>query len=170
MEITQRLVKSLKAPGQGNVIHYDGEIPGFGVRITAAGAISFVLNYRIGDRAAIVPGECPCGRNLPLLALEDGRVNAWITIEDERVHGMEILVLVKDDPDVRQFLVAQVGPARVEVTLVPRADVDLEAVRRRIEEGMQSRLGPKAEIYVEFADHIPPGPSGKRQVVISNSD
>ena len=50
MNITQRLVKSLKAPKQGNVIEYDGEIPGFGVRITANGAISFVLNYRIDGR------------------------------------------------------------------------------------------------------------------------
>src|SRR5262249_55372324 len=50
MEITQRLVKSLKAPDHGNVIHYDGDVPGFGVRITAAGAISFVLNYRIDGR------------------------------------------------------------------------------------------------------------------------
>jgi integrase len=36
----------LQAPARGNVITYDTEIKGFGARITAAGAIAFVLNYR----------------------------------------------------------------------------------------------------------------------------
>src|SRR5436309_8553139 len=50
MEITERFVKSLKAPRDGNIIHYDGEIPGFGIRITSAAVRSFVLNYRIHGR------------------------------------------------------------------------------------------------------------------------
>lgn len=35
-----------KAPAKGNKIEYDTEVRGFGCRITAAGAKSFVLNYR----------------------------------------------------------------------------------------------------------------------------
>ena len=35
---------------QGNRIIYDTEVKGFGCRITAAGAKSFVLNYRAGGR------------------------------------------------------------------------------------------------------------------------
>jgi Arm DNA-binding domain len=31
-------------------IEYDGKIAGFGIRVTAAGAKSFVLNYRIDGR------------------------------------------------------------------------------------------------------------------------
>jgi integrase len=50
MKITQRLVERLKAPAKGNVIVYDGEIPGFGVRKTAAGVVAFVLDYRFGAR------------------------------------------------------------------------------------------------------------------------
>ena len=42
--------ESLEAPVEGNVVHYDSEITGFGVRITAANAISFVLRYRINGR------------------------------------------------------------------------------------------------------------------------
>lgn len=48
--ITQKLIGKLHCPKQGNRIHYDREIPGFGVRITSAGAVSFVLNYRIHSR------------------------------------------------------------------------------------------------------------------------
>lgn len=48
--ITQKLISKLKPPPSGNSVEYDSEIPGFGVRITAAGAIAFVLNYRVHGR------------------------------------------------------------------------------------------------------------------------
>jgi hypothetical protein len=48
--ITQKLISNLTPPPTGNYIEYDSEIPGFGVRITAAGAIAFVLNYRVHGR------------------------------------------------------------------------------------------------------------------------
>ena len=48
--LNQRLISNLKAPAKGNTITYDGEVRGFGVRITSAGAISFILNYRIHGR------------------------------------------------------------------------------------------------------------------------
>jgi integrase len=48
--ITQKIISKLNPPAEGNRIHYDNEIPGFGVRITSAAVISFVLNYRIHGR------------------------------------------------------------------------------------------------------------------------
>jgi integrase len=49
--LTDKLVRALKPPpatnGRGNNrITYDDSVPGFGARITSAGAVSFVLNYR----------------------------------------------------------------------------------------------------------------------------
>jgi integrase len=49
-KITQKTILSLQPPANGNRIQYDAEIPGFGVRITCNGAISFVLNYRLQGR------------------------------------------------------------------------------------------------------------------------
>ena len=46
--ITDQLVKGLEVPPKGNRIVYDTEIKGLGIRITAAGARAFVLNYRFG--------------------------------------------------------------------------------------------------------------------------
>jgi integrase len=46
IRITDKLVKDLSPPAKGNAITYDTEVKGFGVRVTAAGARSFVLNYR----------------------------------------------------------------------------------------------------------------------------
>ena len=45
-KLTDRLVKELEAPSGSNRIFYDQDVKGFGCRVTAAGARSFVLNYR----------------------------------------------------------------------------------------------------------------------------
>ncbi len=44
--ITDKLVRGLVPPETGNRIIYDDKVSGFGVRSTAAGAKSFILNYR----------------------------------------------------------------------------------------------------------------------------
>ena len=49
-KLTDKLVRELAPPANGNRIVYDAEVKGFGVRITAAGARSFILNYRINGR------------------------------------------------------------------------------------------------------------------------
>jgi integrase len=45
MRLTNRTVPHLPSPARGNRVFYDDEIGGFGCRVTAAGARSFVLNY-----------------------------------------------------------------------------------------------------------------------------
>lgn len=46
--LTDRTVVKLAKPATGNVLHFDDQVGGLGVRITAAGARSFVLCYRNG--------------------------------------------------------------------------------------------------------------------------
>lgn len=48
-KITKTLIDAMEAPSKGNRIIFDSELPGFGVRITAKGAKSFILNYRTTD-------------------------------------------------------------------------------------------------------------------------
>ena len=48
--LTDKLVKDLQPPANGNRITYDSDVKGFGVRITSAGARAFVLNYRAAGR------------------------------------------------------------------------------------------------------------------------
>ncbi len=48
--LTDKLIKGLPAPTRPNQITFDTEVRGFGIRVTAAGARSFVLNYRVAGR------------------------------------------------------------------------------------------------------------------------
>ena len=48
--LTDRFITSLALPERDQVIHYDGELTGFGLRITRAGAKAFILNYRAKRR------------------------------------------------------------------------------------------------------------------------
>jgi integrase len=43
--LSDTIVDALKTPAKGNKITYDAEVKGFGARVTAAGARSFILNY-----------------------------------------------------------------------------------------------------------------------------
>ena len=43
--ITETMVKGLEPPAKGNRVVWDDQLTGFGVRITAAGAVAFVLRY-----------------------------------------------------------------------------------------------------------------------------
>jgi integrase len=43
--LSDRIARELLAPAKGNRITYDADVPGFGLRVTAKGARSWVLNY-----------------------------------------------------------------------------------------------------------------------------
>jgi integrase len=46
MRLTDTETKQLTAPERGNKVTWDETVRGFGIRVTAAGAKSFILNYR----------------------------------------------------------------------------------------------------------------------------
>ena len=48
--LDEKAVRSLEAPASGNRITYDTDVKGFGARVTAAGAKSFILNYTAARR------------------------------------------------------------------------------------------------------------------------
>ena len=58
-KLTDAIAKSLPVPASGNRITYDDVVAGFGIRVTAAGARSFVLNYhtRHGQERRLTIGK-----------------------------------------------------------------------------------------------------------------
>ena len=49
LKLTERKIKALPKPSAGHVIAWDSELSGFGLRTTANGVKSFILNYRNQD-------------------------------------------------------------------------------------------------------------------------
>ena len=49
-KLSDAIVRKLPTPPSGNKITYDGEVKGFGCRVTAAGAKAFIVNYRAAGR------------------------------------------------------------------------------------------------------------------------
>jgi integrase len=60
-KLTEAAVRRLPAPERGNRITYDPALPGFGVRVTAAGSRSFILTYynRAGRQRRYTIGSWP---------------------------------------------------------------------------------------------------------------
>jgi integrase len=48
--LTDRVIRALPVPASGSVITYDADVAGFGIRVTANDARSFVLNYVVHGR------------------------------------------------------------------------------------------------------------------------
>jgi integrase len=48
--ITQSVIRALEPPASGNLVVWDKDVAGFGVRITSGGTIAFVLNYTLNGR------------------------------------------------------------------------------------------------------------------------
>jgi integrase len=50
MKLTKSVVEGLSAPALGYTLHWDGQLKGFGVRITARGVKTFVLQRRVNGK------------------------------------------------------------------------------------------------------------------------
>ena len=50
MKLNDKTIKAIEPPAKGQAYAWDDEVAGFGLRITAAGARSFILNYRVDGR------------------------------------------------------------------------------------------------------------------------
>lgn len=60
MRLSEKAIKRLPFPQRRNKIHYDEEVPGFGLRLTKAGARAFVVNYRVnGHERRLTIGPWP---------------------------------------------------------------------------------------------------------------
>src|SRR5690349_3892896 len=69
--LKEKELPKLLRPASGNKLYFDGEIPGFAVRVTASGVISFVLNYRVKGRERRYTIQ-----QYPLMSIKEARAEA----------------------------------------------------------------------------------------------
>jgi phenylacetate-CoA ligase len=107
-----------------------------------------LLNYRIGDRAALLPGRCPCGRALPRMTLPLGREGEWIALLDGgRLHVQVLHSLFRGEDRVLGFQIEQQSVDRLRISLVGAPAVERSAVEQRLRRRLVERLG---QVAVEF--------------------
>ncbi|MGK5055410.1 glycosyltransferase [Janthinobacterium sp. LB2P49] len=125
------------------------------------------IRYATGDVGALGTQACACGRGLPLLQKIEGRSTDFLTAVDGTVmHGLALVYIVRELPQVRSFKIIQESLLRTRVLLVclPRLD---EPTRAAIVTGFQARLGAQVDIAIEEVDEIAAEASGKYRYVVS---
>jgi phenylacetate-CoA ligase len=137
--------------------------------VTSLGLTSMpLIRYRMGDMAARVQEPCGCGRGLGLITRVHGRtahairrpngglittplVSSFFGRADahEWVRGYQ----VREEPGRLRFLLALRRPP---------SKVQRDAFTQIVE----STLGSDYQVSIEYVDHIPMAPNGKRQYLV----
>jgi integrase len=127
MKLTQKTATRVKAPKSGFALHWDGGLSGFGLRVTANGAKSFILQYRIHGRQ----------RRYTI-----GQLGAW-TAETARQEAIRLQQEIDRGMDPVSLLEQQEQQAHE------------EEVRQREEEARERDLKQLADAYLAyFAERI----------------
>jgi phenylacetate-CoA ligase len=110
---------------------------------------SVLLNYPMGDVAALLPGPCVCGRSQRLLSEVEGRLEDMLPLPSgETLHPRAIWAAFKDDRTVLQYQLVQQALDRFELRLVTVDEAAFAPARERALAGLRALVGPSARIEV----------------------
>lgn len=102
-KITKRSVDAMAAPASGDLVLWDTEVKGFGVRVRAGGTKTYILHYRAGS-----------GRSAPLRKFTIGKHGSPWTPEGARKEAERLLALVRQGADPAGDKIAHKGAPTVE--------------------------------------------------------
>jgi len=127
-----------------------------------------LLNYRLGDVAAVISARCPCGRSLPLLTQLQGRSDDWIELASGRlIHPQVVPRLFKYEEQIWQWQVVQETRTHFRVALVAAEACDYQNTRERIAAGFARTFGEDVEVDIHFVESIERTAAGKVRPVVS---
>lgn len=127
-----------------------------------------LLRYANGDLAT--PGDdtpCACGRGLPTLRSVDGRkLDALRSADGRFIPGEYVVYAFLGAKGVRRYQAVQKTLDHVELSVVRDIDFD-PAVVQQAQALLQQALGETVRLDLRYVDEIPPTPTGKQRVTIS---
>jgi phenylacetate-CoA ligase len=128
-----------------------------------------MIRYRTRDVGALAAAHCPCGRGLPLLDLQGGRVTEFLTaLGGQKVSGIVLATYaITNIPGIRQIQFVQDRRDRVIARIARRADWSDEAAASLVAR-VRGFLGPGMTVDIEVVDSIPHESSGKYRFSISS--
>jgi phenylacetate-CoA ligase len=130
------------------------------------------IRYQIEDIGALSPDPCPCGRSLPLLTFEAGRVSDFLVSphDGSYVSGASLChYLIAEGPDVGQLQIIQDEADHLTLKIrrssaFPESDRErLDRLTRTLREIFRGSM----RYTVEFVDVIPHEPSGKYRFCVN---
>lgn len=125
------------------------------------GQISPLLRYRLTDRAMIsVVDNCACGRSLPILGMQSGRIDSFI-LTPARGKVYDSILAYTVPAGVLKFSAQQVAIDRITVQLVPGRSYKRETTPELCRQTWERVLGPGMTVEVETVQEIPFSASGK---------
>ena len=126
-----------------------------------------LVRYRLSDRTKWKRGSCACGRSYPMIEPVVGKVEDVIYGSDGSVVSPSVITFAfKELRHVRQSQVAQVGPGRWQIRVVPMQGFD-EAERNRIIDNVRRLVDAKLDVSVALLDEIPRTETGKYRWVVN---
>ena len=129
---------------------------------------SVLLNYPMGDMAAISLEVCPCGRTFRLISELDGRTEDILTLTDGRfIHPRAIWQVFKNEREVLQYQLIQHEPLLFELMVVTLQESSFPLLLQRISPKLKDLLGAETQINMRWRKDIIQLPGQKFRVVVS---
>ena len=126
-----------------------------------------LIRYVVDDVGAwSLLNDCPCGRELPLLDIIQGRQSDLFKTKDGRKFIGDFAGLLFGMAGIKQFQVIQKSLDLVVVRIVREGDLERSRLDA-IEKAVKTVLGADVEVRFEFPDEIPVLNSGKHCYAIS---
>jgi phenylacetate-CoA ligase len=137
------------------------ETPGQVVVSNLVNRGTILLNYRLGDIAARLPGRCECGRSLPRLSGVEGRVNEWLRSADgAQIHPQVLRSILRKIPGLLRYQLVQEAPGVVRIVAVAEPSADPETLGARIE-AETTDAAEALEVEVTLTDTLSRSAAGK---------
>jgi phenylacetate-CoA ligase len=125
-----------------------------------------LVRYLTGDRGALLPGSCTCGRSSPLLGVVTGRAGDVLVFRGgQRISPYALTCALERINGVLRYQVSQLDPARVRVRAILAGVADQESVAEQMRAALRFDVAPFLDADVEFVDRLPTGPGSKFRVV-----
>ena len=127
-----------------------------------------LIRYAIGDIAIPSDEKCPCGRNLPLIKIIEGRTFDFIVLPDNRIYSPLIFInSLRPIRGIKEFKVIQENLHYLKIYYI-RKKSDKSDLEKQITFEVQKILGNEIRIEPIEVNELPSEPSGKKRYVKSN--
>ena len=134
------------------------------------GDIAPLVRYRLHDRAtASTQSSCPCGRELPAIELQQGRLDSFIKTP-HRGPVYDAILAYTVPPEVLRFRVHQLAIDHLKAEIMPGAGFDPQHTPESCRDRWEHALGPGVTVSVETVQDIPLTAAGKLRYFVPMSE